>query len=491
MNARTLFFLLALLWLAGCNLPVAPPNPGLPAPSESNITLITANGTPTKTPFQPSVPTATIRPPLPPTRTSPPPLATAIPSFGQWPPPNSLVSGYPPVIAVPPPYPVVSDENTVNFLLIGSDRRTTSFRTDTLVIISIRPRDHLVTMISIPRDLFIYIPGWTMNRINTAYQEGELIKYPGGGAALLKDTILYNLGIKIDHTAMVEFNGFAQIVNTLGGIDLPLACPFTDWHIINPGRSDQDPNNWKLYTVGPGVIHMDGDLALWYARSRMRSSDFDRGRRQQEVLRAIYTHSMKIGVIPQIPKLYNDLRETVVTDLSLDTILQLVPLATDLGSARIRSFYINTHYVSSWWTPAGASVQLPKHSELQAMLKEAMAPPDPNEIANLGATIEIWNGTTHPDWDVLAAERLHYAGFITSLAPADQCNGVGCANTTQTLLYDFTADQDPAQSSAILLALGLPASSLVNRPDPKGAQDYRLIIGADYNPCFNPANLSH
>jgi anionic cell wall polymer biosynthesis LytR-Cps2A-Psr (LCP) family protein len=89
-----------------------------------------------------------------------------------------------------------------------------------------------------------------MQKINTAYLHGKLERYPGGGPALLKDTIWYNLGIRIDHIAMVDFSGFRRIVNVFDGVDIPLACPYTDWHIINSKRSESDPNNWKLYTVG-------------------------------------------------------------------------------------------------------------------------------------------------------------------------------------------------------------------------------------------------
>ena len=102
-------------------------------------------------------------------------------------------------------------------------------------------------------------------RINTAYQHGISVDYPGGGPGLLKDTILYNLGIRIDHTAMVEFDGFRQIVDTLGGVDVPVSCSYTDWRLIDPTFNPEVESNWNLYTTGPGLIHMDGDLALWYA----------------------------------------------------------------------------------------------------------------------------------------------------------------------------------------------------------------------------------
>ena len=111
----------------------------------------------------------------------------------------------------------------------------------------------------------------------------------------LEDT--FHVGIRIDHTAMVEFDGFRRIVDTLGGIEVPVACAYTDWRLIEPTLDIYDENNWWLYTVGPGQVHMDGDLALWYARSRSKSSDFDRGRRQQEVLRYIFQKALQTDTL--------------------------------------------------------------------------------------------------------------------------------------------------------------------------------------------------
>lgn len=324
-----------------------------------------------------------------------------------------------------------------------------------------------------------------MQRINTAYQRGEMVNYPGGGGQLLKDTVRHNLGIHIDHVAMVDFNGFRQIVDTLGGIEVPLVCAFTDWHIINPNISDQYRSNWALYTIGPGVVHMDGDLALWYARSRLRSSDFDRGRRQQEVLRAIFNQVVNLNVIPKLPSLYNQLSHTLVTDLSLGDLIALAPLAYDLSPPHIRSYYINKSYVTGWRTPGGAAVQLPNHAAIQQLVAEAMAPPDEYETTNWSTTVEVWNGTHTPNLDVLAAERLHYTGFETILSPADH------QEYNQTMLYDFTPGLDPNQSAKLLHSLGLPPANLISNPDPANPGAYRLILGTDYNPCFDPAQLIH
>jgi LCP family protein required for cell wall assembly len=346
-------------------------------------------------------------------------------------------------------------------LLIGSDRRPGgSFRTDTMVIAILRPNEGQVSLISIPRDLWVSIPGWENQRINTAYQHGVSVGYPGGGPGLLKETILYNLGIRIDHTAMVEFDGFRQIVNTLGGVDVPVACPYTDWRLIDPTFDPENENNWQLYTTGPGVIHMDGDLALWYARSRQKSSDFDRGRRQQEVLRALFVQALQSGTLARIPELYNNLSSTVETDLSLGDILQLAVYAPKMTNADIRSYYIRPPYVSPWTTEGGAYVLLPNEAALQAMLTEALSPAL-RAAEKQAIVIDVMNGTSIPGYETLAATRLNYAGYETHIIPSDR------QDYAYSVLIDKTTAQDRAQSDPILNVMGLPPISLIPAPSPQ------------------------
>ncbi|NJN44179.1 MAG: LCP family protein, partial [Anaerolineae bacterium] len=254
-----------------------------------------------------------------------------------------------------------------NILLLGADYSTSNVsRTDVIIVASIRPGDRMVSLISIPRDLYVSIPGRGMQRINTAYLYGELDRYPGGGAALIKETILNNLGVHIDHFAMVNFDGFRQIIDTLGGVDVPLSCPYTDY------RLNGATGNLYLFSVGPGLAHMDGYTALWYARSRMASNDFDRGRRQQEILRAIYNKALQLDIIPQIPTLYQEFQDVVTTDMALGDILAMVPLSLEVKSPRIRSFSVSGPLVNSWITPGGGYVLLPK---LRINLRHAATSP--------------------------------------------------------------------------------------------------------------------
>ena len=446
--------------------------------NEIRLPLIKNGSELTPTPFLPHAATPIALP------TALPPADTELDSKAYQP-------DAPLVTPIPKQMPLLGDQaqagnDLVNILLIGSDQRGGGgyFRTDTLIIASIRPRDQVVSLISIPRDLFVYIPGWTMQRINTAYLHGEMSKYPGGGAALLKDTIRYNLGIRIDNLAIVDFNGFMKIIDVLDGVDVPLACPYTDWRAINPKGNLENPNNWRLFKVGPGIVHMDGEFALWYARSRLRSNDFDRGRRQQEVLRAIYNKALKLGVLPRIPDMYQQMSEIVKTDIDLNDVLALAPMALNLDAPRIRSYYISSKYVKGWWTPQGASVLLPKIDKLQPMLQEAMSPPDEAEEVRFKITVEICNATGNKDLPALAAERLHYAGFETQFS--ERCPD----SSSKTRLYDLTAGGDPSVAAYILKILGLPEERFLPADAEGSKAAYRLALGSDYDPCFNPYKIN-
>ncbi len=380
--------------------------------------------------------------------------------------------------------PLINAPEAVTFLLLGSDLRPgSSYRTDTIVIAVVRPRDGQVSMISVPRDLWVNIPTVGLQRINTAYQFGELYDYPGGGPGLLKDTILFNFGLQIDHTAMVDFDGFRRIVDTLGGIEVPVYCAYTDWRLLAPTLDPENEDNWALYTSGPGLIHMDGDLALWYARSRQKSNDFDRGRRQQETIRAIYQQFLRTDSIQRIPQLYTDFSSSIRTDLGIGDILNLSPMALNLSNADIRSYYIAGDLITPWTTPGGAYVLLPNTEAIQAMITEALAP-STKQVERQTLKIEIQNGSGYEGWDVLASERLNYAGFETSYQPADN------RQHANTLLYDLTAAQNRQQAASLLAILGLPPSALVSVPNGSSEIQYVLIIGNDYKPCFKPSELT-
>jgi len=258
---------------------------------------------------------------------------------------------------IPPPMPQLAFEtDVVNVLLLGSDERpnTGGFRTDAILVLSVDPGEGTATLISFPRDLYVYIPGWRMDRINTAMVRG--------GFDMLRQTILYNFGIPVDGWARMNFNGFTTAIDTLGGIT------------VDSTAYIRDECRGKILTYRSGVSYfMDGGEALCYVRMRKSGGDFDRMRRQQEVVRAIFAKLLTIDGLARVPQLYNQLYNTFVTDIELIELLPLVPTAVQIGAdpTRISYFSVNRDLVNAWRTPSGGAVLLPKRPGIQLMLLEA------------------------------------------------------------------------------------------------------------------------
>ncbi|MEJ2512648.1 MAG: LCP family protein [Anaerolineales bacterium] len=460
------FLILSLLLVAsaGCNL-----NSNRSAtPSVEFSRPVNLFGTP-----DPNL--VTIGPTVTVTQTSTPfPTPTAV----NWPPPYFGTPGPPLITPQPPPAPVIHNPEDFNVLLLGSDRRDITFATDVMLLVNFQPKYNSVSLISIPRTLVVYIPGWEMEKVNKAYQHGEESYYPGLGPALVKDTMLYNFGVEIDRYMLVDFNQFEEIINTLGGIDVPVACPYTDYHLISPNLDPEKEKSWALYTVPAGMIEMDGDLALWYARSRLKSNDFDRNRRQQELIRAIYSQALQLEMIKYIPTLYSQLSESVITDFTLYDALRLAPKLTDLGSVNIRSYYLDQRILTRWTNPYGQVMHVPNLQAMYTLFAEALGPPKEEVVEDL--VVEIWNGTTINGLDSLASERLNYAGFRSNIGSADN------TNHSQTLLYDFTEQGSPEQAQELLNLFNLGSENFAAVPTKDSPYDFLLILGTDFDPCFNP-----
>ncbi|NIN00083.1 MAG: hypothetical protein GTO24_19025 [candidate division Zixibacteria bacterium] len=251
-------------------------------------------------------------------------------------------------------------EDVVNIIILGSDYRPdrSGSRSDTIIVLSLDPGAGTATMISIPRDLYVYLPGWRVDRINTAD--------PRGGVEMVKNTILYNLGIEIDYWVRVYFSGFITAVDLLGGI------------YVYVGSYLEDQCGSTIYTTfSPGLYQMDGYTALCYVRMRKFSSDFDRLRRQQEVVKALFNRVLNLDGLSRVPQLYDQFDSLVQSDMKLEDILPLVPLAATLASdpSRLHTFSIGSTMVSSWRVPySGAAVLLPNWEAIQDMLLEAFGP---------------------------------------------------------------------------------------------------------------------
>jgi LCP family protein required for cell wall assembly len=254
-------------------------------------------------------------------------------------------------------------QRTRNILLIGTDQRDLDVvgRTDTIMVLAIDAPNNRASLISFPRDLYLPIPGVGYSRINTAYAFGEERK-PGGGLPLLMSTIERNFGIPIERYVRIDFSGFQGVVDALGGVDIVVDCPLYDELIYR---------YFQVYTLEPGTYHMNGEQALYYARSRKTTSDFDRARRQQRVLLAIRKRVLDGNLLPRMPALWLAMRDIVDTNLSPGDIAELARLGATLEGKDLYGMVIRYPLVTDWVTPQGGMVQLPDLPAINQALDNA------------------------------------------------------------------------------------------------------------------------
>ena len=224
-------------------------------------------------------------------------------------------------------------------------------------------------MLSIPRDLWVNIPGYGQERINVADCLGETNHGPGGGPALVAATLKENLGIRVDAYTRIHFEGLARIIDALGGITITSDRAYDEWF-----WDETAPNGVSHMQVITGTQVMDGRLALQYARARHGTSDFDRSRRQQQILLALRTAALRPEVLPRLPRLLGALSDTVDTNLSFGQVLSLTGLALRLGPESFRGRVFDATMVSDWVTPGGAQVLLPDRPRIEAVWAELTTP---------------------------------------------------------------------------------------------------------------------
>lgn len=382
-----------------------------------------------------------------------------------------LSSSYP----IPTPVPRLPiPEQAITIVLLGSDQRPDwqHWNTDAIQYVIIYPDVSSVTVVSIPRDLYVYLPRLGMRRINTADMYGELYDFDGGGFGFLNQTLLYNLGITADYYAKVNFQGLEALVDALGGIDVPVHCRLEDYW---PYPDEQ--GEYHRIALDPGVHHMDGKLALWYARSRKTTSVFDREARQQQVLEAMWLKAREKGMLNMLPALYRQYGELVQTDLGWGMILKLGMLAARLEPSRVTMVNIGSEQVIPYVTDFGGYVFLPVWEEIAPILDRALRPPAPSRLQRGFVRIEVINGSSHPQWELLAADRLWDYGFTPVVG---QPNG---QYYEQTLIQVLADHAKGTGLSAVQEAFSLDDTRVIYVGDDGSEFKLRLILGEDYHPC--------
>jgi len=227
----------------------------------------------------------------------------------------------------------------VNILVMGLDYNDWRAgegppRTDTMILFTIDPINRTAGMLSIPRDLWVSIPGYNYGRINTAYMLGEGNKEPGGGSGLAMKTVEELLGVPINYYAQIDFDAFIKFIDQIGGVKINVPAKIT----VDPMAHGRK-NNTKI--LKPGIQLLDGELALAYARARhTEGGDFDRAQRQQQVIMGIRDQILRFDMLPTLiaksGTLYNQLSQGIHTNMTLDQTVRMAWLASQIPADQIK-----------------------------------------------------------------------------------------------------------------------------------------------------------
>ncbi len=348
-------------------------------------------------------------------------------------------------------------------------------RSDTMILLTIDPLTKTAGMLSIPRDLWVSIPGFDYGKINTAYFLGTAFEIPGGGPALAMQTVEALLGVPIDYYAVIDFYAFEQFIDELGGINVTISTEIA----VDP------MGEGNTVVLKPGNYLLDGPTALAYARARhIEGDDFTRSQHQQQVILAIRDRIVELGpakIAERIPAMYNELSAGIHTDMPLDVAIQLGWLALDIPMDSIQKGAIGPpKAVLGPFQPEDFYIPVPDQIQLirdQVFASSSMASPgltSGDERANMqseGATIVVANGT-------------YVEGLATKTQSYLQSQGANVVSTqnsdytTFTKIIDYTGK--PYTDRYLVNLMNISAYSIFLQYDPNSQVDVLVILGDDW-----------
>lgn len=360
----------------------------------------------------------------------------------------------------------------INILLlgIGGENWPGGQLTDTIIVVSIDSKNKDVAMLSVPRDLYVKIPDNGSSKINTAHAYAEDRK-EGSGPEVIKETVSGALGIPIHYFVRVDFSGFKEIIDNLGGITVNVQEDLYDPLFPNGDATGYDP-----FYIEKGVHEMDGETALKYARSRQTTSDFDRARRQQEILLAIKEKSLSLSTLlnpKKTSEMIDLLGDHIKTDIQVWEASKLAEISKDIEKDHVVTKVIdngnNGLLVSSMID--GMYVLVPKSGDLEEIQSYVHSIFTDAYLSDEKATIEISNGTSASGLAYRLGKLLSlYNYYVVKITDADE------GNQYQTVIYDYTNGKKPYTISYLENRFGVKAESVSGQSQ----TDIRIVVGYDY-----------
>jgi len=268
--------------------------------------------------------------------------------------------------ALPNLNPVSTPTQPFTVLLLGSDDDTKfvpdRLNTQSMILVRVDPISKQATMLSIPRDLSVPIPGQGVGKISSAYQLG--------GAQAAIGAVESNFKVHIDDYVWIGLNGLVHLINKLGGVDIQVTNPVMDDFYPADLNSGDDPYGYYRVAVLPGATHMDGVHALQYVRSRHGDlrGDFARSERQQQLLLAIKAQASHLN-IADLPTLASSLNGEIKSSIGLDRLRALLTIANDFNGSNIHRVVLVPPYTSEGWA-AGQSVVFADWSQILPLVHQ-------------------------------------------------------------------------------------------------------------------------
>jgi len=374
----------------------------------------------------------------------------------------------------------------VTVLLMGLDYRDWKAgdtpRTDSMMLMSLDPLSKTASILSIPRDMWVSIPGFEYARINMAYYLGELYDLPGGGPALAIETVEQFLGVPIQYYAQIDFSAFERFIDEIEGVTVR---PETDVKI------DPIGDGYKQILEAGKVYTLPGDLALGYARARYtEGGDFDRAKRQQEVIMSILDRILSYEMLPKLiakaPTLYQEVSSGIRTNLTLDQVIRLATSAVSIDRESINNYIIDATTVEMAKTPDGSQdILIPIPDKIRLIRDAAFTtggPVGPAAVSGDGsslivsenARVSIQNGSWLSGLAASSSEYLKTYDFNIIEEVDGQASDVTTIYLYKSKPYVIQFIFDIFESA------GLNKPRLYNRLDMNSGTDIVVVLGNDW-----------
>jgi LCP family protein required for cell wall assembly len=381
-----------------------------------------------------------------------------------------------------PPAETWDGASRVTILLIGLDFRDWENgdvpRSDSMILLTIDPLSKTAGMLSIPRDMWVNIPDYGYAKINTAYFLGAANRLPGGGPGLALKTVRDFLGVPINYYAQIDFGAFVKFIDALGGIPINVPEDIT----VDPlGKGN-------TVLLRQGKMIYGGDVALAYARARhTEGGDFDRAKRQQQVIMGIRERIVKLDMLPTLiaksSELYQQLSDGIKTNLTIDQAVKLALLATQISTENIKKGVLGTTEVTFAKSSDGLDILIPIPDKIRLVRDNVFTTGGPVSPAAVGqdpkalmdaekAKVSVRNGSTTSGLAAKTSTYLKGQGVnIVDEATADRAY-----EATELVIYSGK----PYTAQFLAKLFNIPSARILNKYDPNAQFDIVINLGRDW-----------